>query len=148
MAVETFGVTPDDVLDALALNTRAVGSASAGLNTTKLEAWIKSGAAHIQALLERAQVDMTDAAAADSPAREIARDAIINYATARALEVALNNPADPRIERAWERWNSARALFKDYPGDLGDATPSSARIKHNVDLTASLPLGSFRNTKW
>lgn len=148
MAVELFGVTADDVLDAMPVNVRGVTAGSSGLNTTKITTWIKNGAGQINALLERAQIDIATAATADSPAREVARDAIISYAVAQALEVSLNNPEDPRITRAWERWRTARNTLKDYPNDIGAAITAEARVKHNVNINAALPGGSFRNTQW
>jgi len=145
MAIETFGVVYQDVIDELPSNTRGVTANSQGINFDKITIWIRVGAGQIQGLLERAGVDPATAAAPGTSSREIARNAIIAYVVAKCLSVAMN-ASDPRIAQALEEWREAKLMLTDIPSSVGASKADSTGVRNNI------PTGPrhliFRNDRW
>jgi hypothetical protein len=148
MAVETFGVDAQLVIDELPINTRGITSSSEGLNTTKICEWIDEAAAMVAALCVRAGISVEQLAADTDQGRYVARSAILAFAVAKSLEASTTNPDDPRIDRAWTRWREYRAILKDSPGEVGQAQQATSQIHTNVDLNKTRPRRSFSRTRW
>jgi hypothetical protein len=146
MALELYGITSAKVLDELPNNIRGVTSSSQGLNTTKITAWIERAAGQVNALLERYGVTSDEVLLNDN-SLEVARTAILSYAVAKSLEVAVANPADPRIERSWAQWRDAYKLLQDVPSTLGAALEPTDQVKANF-TPGQRKSYTFRNTKW
>lgn len=146
MAIELYGVTSADVLAELPNNIRGVTSSSQGLNTTKIDTWLDRAAGQVNALFERNGVPVADVLANEN-SLEVARTAVLSYAVAKALEVAVANPADPRIERSWQQWRDAYALLQDVPSTLGAALEPVDQVKANF-TPGQRTSYTFRNTKW
>jgi len=146
MTVPRYDITAARVLDDLPSNLRGVTSSSSGLSTTQIDQWIGEAAAAITAQLVRSGIDAVLASAGDSDVRGVAQIAILAYATAKALSKG-GNADDPRIASAWARWAEAIATLREYPNDLGSATP--VRVISNVPLDASRrdPM-TFRDRRW
>jgi len=116
------------------------------LNTTKIDAWINRAAGQVNALLERNGVTSAEVLANEN-SLEVARTAVLNYAVAKSLEVAVSNPADPRIVRSWEQWREAFKLLQDVPSTLGAALEPTDQVKANF-TPGQRTSYTFRNTKW
>lgn len=148
MAIELFGLTAADVLAELPSNTRGVTSSSEGLNTAKIEAWIRGGCGELQALMERAGIDPALAAVEGSASREVARNGVIAFALAKALSKGMN-PADPRITTAWEEWRSAKSTLTKVPSSVGDVKPPKTGTHTNVNLDPARQRRlTFRYKRW
>ena len=140
-----YGLTAQDVIDELPANTRGVSSSSAGLSTTQIEGWIALASGVVTALLQRSAALVTEAQTDGTAARAVARDAILAYATAKALGKGANG-ADPRIAEAWQRWRDAIQQLRDYPTVLGDAQPSRV-VSSPLGRRPRDPL-SFSRVRW
>lgn len=146
MAIELFGLEPQDVVDELPSNMRAISATSEGLNTTKIAKWIVRGAGQLQALMERAGVNPASAAVEGSPSREVARNGVIAYALAKAMSLGMN-PADPRIVAAQDEWAEAKRVLTAVPSSLGAVKPSETGTHTNVNMDKNRTL-TFRNNEW
>lgn len=136
MAVTTFGVSAQDVLNTLPADTSNVTNTSAGLNTEQIEGFIERASGQVSATLVRHGID--PAALGDNE-RELVRDAVIAYAAVYSLERI--GGAQDQITRRQEEWRSIIKLLREQPQNLGasqDAT-TAQKVRSNIDPSARRP---------
>lgn len=136
MAVTTFGVSAQDVLNTLPADTSNVTPTSNGLNTAQVEDFIERASGQVSATLVRHGID--PAALGDNE-RELVRDAVIAYAAAYSLERI--GGAQDQITRRLDEWRGLIKLLRDQPQNLGasqDAT-TAQKVRSNIDPSARRP---------
>lgn len=136
MAVTTFGVSAQDVLNTLPADTSNVTNTSAGLNTEQIEGFITRASGILSATLERHGIN--PASLADN-GLELAREAVIAYAAEKSLE-RIGASAD-QINRRRDEWNQLLKELRSTPQNLGVAqdVPTAQKVRSNIDPSARRP---------
>jgi len=142
MAIETHGVTPDDVLTDLPFADGSVTSSSTGFTTGDLEAWIRRGAGQINAILMGRNMDPSSLSEDWS---ETVQSAVIAYAQAKAL--SSREFGEDQTERAWSEWGTLRKIIRERETDAGDSIDASATVRSNVDTSSDKEAPQF-GTEW
>jgi len=129
MSVYTHGVEPSDVLDTLPADTRHVTSTSAGLNLSQVQNFIDRASGVVNAQLERHGMSPDTL---DSNSSQLARDAILTYASAYSLERIGAGP--DQIERRLREWTSLLTILRKEPQAMGAAQDAETALttKSNI----------------
>lgn len=123
-------VAAQDVLDTLPANTASVTATSDGLSLGQVDKLIQRGAGQVNALLLRHGMDP---AALDANSAQLARDAIIAYAGAGALE-RLGAEAG-QVDRRTREWERLLKTLKEDPQSLGSAQDAHPITRTNIDTS-------------
>lgn len=129
MSVFTHGLEPADVLDILPADTRHVSAKSAGLNLGQIQSYLDRASGVVNAQLVRHGMSPE---ALDADSAQLARDAVLTYASAYSLE-RMGAGAD-QIERRLREWDKLLALLRKEPQIMGAAQDGQEAIvtKSNI----------------
>lgn len=141
--VYIHGVSAQDVLATLPMNTTAVSANSNGLNFGLIDGYIERAAGQVNAQLTRHGMDP---AALDPDSSQIARDAIIAYAAAQSLERA--GAAADQIERRLREWRDLVQLLKREPQAMGASQGPTNIVKTNITEPDRPSPWRGRRTRW
>lgn len=145
--IHIHGVSAQDVLQTLPVNTVSVTATSSGLNFGIIDGFVERAAGQVNAQLVRHGMEPTSL---DPNSTQIARDAIIAYAAAQALE-RMGGSAE-QIERRLREWRDLTQLLRQQPQVMGAAQDAaSAQLpRSNVIPGADRRASSWRGdrTRW
>ena len=132
MAVYTHGVEPSDVLDVIPADTRHVSATSAGLNLGQIQNFIDRASGVVNAQLVRHGMSPEDL---NPDSAQIARDAILTYASAYSLERI--GASSDQIERRLREWSNLLTLLRKEPQAMGAAqdAPQAVITKSNIPVS-------------
>lgn len=122
MAVYTHGVEPLDVLNTVPADTSQIGEATRGLNLGQVREFIERAAGQVNNQLARHGMAVEQLG--DNPS-QLARDAIIAYAAAQALERL--GGSEEKIERRLREWERLLKMLREEPQALGEAQNGDAQ---------------------
>jgi len=141
--INVFGTVIQDVIRQSPTNMGEITTTSKPINTETVEEYIMLGAAQINGVLQRANIDSPTL---DNITTYICKQAVISFAVYRILET-VGNPNDPRNQRALDQFNALKDMIKDSPQDLGNQMSASSTIHSNLDAQ-SLERNRNRFPRW
>jgi len=142
MALTTFSVTSDDVLERVPFDTTNVGASSKPVSTGDIDTYIQDASSRMVAVLTRAGLD--PGALNDDTERQI-QDAIESYCVAEILDV-IGVGSGQQITRYRQNFNQLLDEYKRNPSML--STSNSGRVKSNISQSTTKPDAEFIDTDY